>query len=221
MSLCWLSDDVLATMEPVIKFNKDHAEHEGVPEDAPHGAGPGFVGTPPNRPHGKTASAEADALGEAAEDAEAVSRARRHEVRDEISETGGPATDDNATSAPFTPRALGEGRQAENARVAPAVGGASADGSVGNRPAGIARPDQPDDLKLISGVGPKIEAILNELGIYRFEQVAAWNKAERDWVDHHIQFHGRIERDDWVGQAKALAEGGEAEYIRVFGKKPR
>ncbi|GLR49647.1 NADH-quinone oxidoreductase subunit E [Shinella yambaruensis] len=90
-----------------------------------------------------------------------------------------------------------------------------------NRPAAIARPQTPDDLKLISGVGPKIEGILHELGIFTFAQVAAWKKAEREWVDSYLNFKGRIERDDWVRQAKALAKGGEAEYIRVFGKKPR
>ncbi|MER8414688.1 MULTISPECIES: ABC transporter ATP-binding protein [unclassified Mesorhizobium] len=88
MSLCWLSDDVLATMEPVIKFDKEHAAHEGVPDDAPHGDGPGFAGTPPKRPRGKTGSAEADAARQAGEETEAVSKARRHEVRDEVSETG-------------------------------------------------------------------------------------------------------------------------------------
>ena len=77
-----------------------------------------------------------------------------------------------------------------------------------------------DDLKLISGVGPKIEGILHELGIYTYAQVAAWKKAEREWVDGYLNFKGRIERDDWVKQAKALAKGGDAEYIRVFGKKP-
>jgi NADH-quinone oxidoreductase subunit E len=90
-----------------------------------------------------------------------------------------------------------------------------------NRPAGIEKPAAPDDLKLISGVGPKIEAILNELGIFTFAQVGAWKKAEREWVDGYLNFKGRIERDDWVKQAKALAKGGEAEYIKVFGKKPR
>ena len=90
-----------------------------------------------------------------------------------------------------------------------------------NRPAGIARPASPDDLKLVSGVGPKIEGILNELGIFTFAQVAAWKEAEREWVDSYLNFKGRIERDDWVRQAEALAKGGEAEYIRVFGKKPR
>ncbi|MCL6706679.1 NADH-quinone oxidoreductase subunit E [Pseudomonas sp. R2.Fl] len=90
-----------------------------------------------------------------------------------------------------------------------------------NRPAGIEKPATPDDLKMISGVGPKIEGILNGLGIYTFAQVAGWKKAEREWVDGYLRFSGRIERDDWVKQAKALAKGGEAEYIKVFGKKPR
>ncbi|PBB21168.1 NADH-quinone oxidoreductase subunit E [Mesorhizobium sp. WSM4313] len=89
-----------------------------------------------------------------------------------------------------------------------------------NRPNGIERPATVDDLKLISGVGPKIEGTLHSLGIYTFAQVAAWKKAEREWVDGYLNFRGRIERDDWVKQAKALAKGGVAEYIRVFGKKP-
>ena len=89
-----------------------------------------------------------------------------------------------------------------------------------NRPAGIDKPALVDDLKLISGVGPKIEGILHSLGIFTFTQVASWKKAEREWVDAYLSFHGRIDRDDWVKQAKALAKGGVAEYIRVFGKKP-
>jgi NADH-quinone oxidoreductase subunit E len=89
-----------------------------------------------------------------------------------------------------------------------------------NRPAGIDKPAAVDDLKLISGVGPKNETILHSLGIYTFAQVASWKKAERDWVDGYLNFHGRVEREDWVKQAKALAKGGVAEYIRVFGKKP-
>ena len=89
------------------------------------------------------------------------------------------------------------------------------------KPKGIRKPAKPDDLKMISGVGPKIEGILNGLGIYKFEQVSKWKKAERDWVDGYLKFKGRIDRDDWVKQAKALAKGGAEEYIRVFGKKPR
>jgi len=83
------------------------------------------------------------------------------------------------------------------------------------------KPAKFDNLKLISGVGPKLESILNGLGIYKFEQVSKWKKAEREWVDNFLKFKGRIDRDDWVKQAKALAKGGVEEYIRVFGKKPR
>jgi peptide/nickel transport system ATP-binding protein len=110
-SLCWLSDDVLATMEPVIRFDAEHAAHEGVPEDATHGEGPGFAGEPPQRPHGKTASAAAGDLGEDAEEDEAAMRARRHERRDEDSEPH--AADDHSHVAPFGPRTLGQGRQSE------------------------------------------------------------------------------------------------------------
>lgn len=107
---------------------------------------------------------------------------------------------------------------AAKAEAAPAAKPALTDK---NRPAGIEKPAAPDDLKMISGVGPKIEATLNDIGIFTFSQVAGWKKAEREWVDGYLNFRGRIERDDWVKQAKALAKGGEAEYIKVFGKKPR
>jgi NADH-quinone oxidoreductase subunit E len=112
-----------------------------------------------------------------------------------------------------------EGGDADEKQPAAAVAKPSLNDK--NRPAGIERPATVDDLKLISGVGPKIEGILHELGIFTFAQVASWKKAEREWVDLYLNFKGRIERDDWVKQAKALAKGGEAEYIRVFGKKPR
>jgi NADH-quinone oxidoreductase subunit E len=102
---------------------------------------------------------------------------------------------------------------------APAAGKPSLDSK--DRPAGIEKPETPDDLKMISGVGPKIEGTLNSLGIYTFAQIAAWQKPERDWVDGYLNFKGRIDRDDWVRQAEVLATGGEAEYIKVFGKKPR
>lgn len=71
-----------------------------------------------------------------------------------------------------------------------------------------------DDLKLISGVGPKLEGTLNELGIWHYSQIAALRKKEIEWVDARLRFKGRIERDDWVGQAKVLAKGGETEFSK-------
>ncbi len=115
----------------------------------------------------------------------------------------------------------GETKSEGGADAKPAAATAKPSLEDKNRPAGIAKPDAPDDLKLISGVGPKIEGTLHELGIFTFAQVAGWKLAEREWVDGYLNFKGRIERDDWVKQAEALAKGGEAEYIKVFGKKPR
>ena len=64
-----------------------------------------------------------------------------------------------------------------------------------------------DDLKKISGVGPKLEGTLHEIGVYHFWQIAEWGKAEIDYMDDRLSFKGRIERDDWIGQAKDLAKG--------------
>jgi NADH-quinone oxidoreductase subunit E len=89
-----------------------------------------------------------------------------------------------------------------------------------SRPAGIEKPASVDDLTLISGVGPKVESTLQSLGIYTFAQIAEWNDDHRSWVDGYLNFKGRIDRDEWVKQAEALARGGVDEYIRVFGKKP-
>ncbi|MCB2095102.1 MAG: NADH-quinone oxidoreductase subunit NuoE [Rhodobacteraceae bacterium] len=70
-----------------------------------------------------------------------------------------------------------------------------------------------DDLKLIKGVGPKLEALLNSLGFYHFDQVANWNAAELSWVDDNLEgFKGRASRDSWIDQAKLLAAGGETEF---------
>jgi predicted flap endonuclease-1-like 5' DNA nuclease len=64
-----------------------------------------------------------------------------------------------------------------------------------------------DDLKLISGVGPKLEQKLNSIGIWHYDQVASWTQGEIDWVNAAISFRGRIERERWVTQARALLEG--------------
>jgi len=68
-----------------------------------------------------------------------------------------------------------------------------------------------DDLKRISGVGPKIEGILNTLGIYRFDQIAAWTRENVDWVDEQLKFKGRIDREGWIEQAAKLAMSEKGE----------
>ncbi len=63
-----------------------------------------------------------------------------------------------------------------------------------------------DDLKKISGVGPALEKKLHALGITTYAQIAAFSKADIDRVDDELSFKGRIEREDWLSQAKKLDE---------------
>ena len=64
-----------------------------------------------------------------------------------------------------------------------------------------------DDLKVINGIGPKMEGVLNSFGIQAWEQLAALKKNEVVAVNEALDFFpGRIERDDWVNQAKGLCK---------------
>ncbi len=67
------------------------------------------------------------------------------------------------------------------------------------------RDGKADDLKRISGVGPKLEETLHGLGIYHFDQIAEWGPETVAWVDNYLSFKGRINREGWIDQAKALA----------------
>lgn len=87
----------------------------------------------------------------------------------------------------------------------------------GIRPSALDAPrgGQADDLKRIKGIGPKLEKLCNELGFWHFDQIAAWTADEVAWVDANLEgFRGRVTRDQWVAQAKTLAEGGETDFSR-------
>ncbi len=73
-----------------------------------------------------------------------------------------------------------------------------------------ARDGRADDLKLISGIGPKLEQKLNSLGIWHYAQIADWTQANIDWVNAAISFRGRIEREKWVPQARQLIQDAGA-----------
>lgn len=87
------------------------------------------------------------------------------------------------------------------------------------RPTGlaVARRGGPDDLQRISGVGPVIERTLHGLGFFHFDQIAGWTASEVAWVGEHLNFPGRIEREEWVAQARLLAAGDEATFARLYG----
>ncbi|OAN63824.1 hypothetical protein [Sphingomonas sp. TDK1] len=76
-----------------------------------------------------------------------------------------------------------------------------------------------DDLTRLKGVGPKLAARLNELGITRFAQLAALDAAAARALDAQLgSFQGRMTRDRWIEQARFLATGDTAGYEAVFGK---
>ncbi|MGB5558115.1 MAG: NADH:ubiquinone oxidoreductase, partial [Paracoccaceae bacterium] len=78
-----------------------------------------------------------------------------------------------------------------------------------------ARAGGPDDLKQIKGVGPKLEGELHKIGVYHFDQVAAWTKKEVNWMDENLAgVRQRVSRDGWVEQAKILAKGGTTEFSK-------
>lgn len=88
--------------------------------------------------------------------------------------------------------------------------------SVDNRPVLLSAPrgGEKDNLTRIKGIGVNIEKTLNALGIYHFDQIAEWSKEDVAWIDTRLSFPGRAEREDWVSQARALAEGEETEFSK-------
>jgi predicted flap endonuclease-1-like 5' DNA nuclease len=77
----------------------------------------------------------------------------------------------------------------------------------------------PNDLLQIKGIGPKLNALLNRLGVTRFDQIAAWKAKEIGAVDSHLgAFQGRITRDDWIDQASLLANGQITSFEARYGK---
>ncbi len=71
-----------------------------------------------------------------------------------------------------------------------------------------ARNGAPDDFTLIEGVSPLQQGTLNALGVFHFDQIAAWSPDHVAWVDSYLRLLGRIDEEDWVAQAAELARDG-------------
>ncbi len=85
----------------------------------------------------------------------------------------------------------------------------------GGDPADAARrPAAGDDLKRIRGIGVLIEKKLNAMGVTGYAQIANWSAGDIDKVSQMLDFKGRIERENWVEQARILAAGGQTEFSR-------
>ena len=149
------------------------------------------------------AKAEADRLAaEAAAKAEADRLAAEAAAKAEADRLAAEAAAAKAEADRLAAEAEADQLAAEVAASAPTT--VTAD----DRPPALPAPDgTADDLKLIKGIGPKNERILNEIGVHHFSQIAAWSPGQASWVGDHMAFPGRIEREHWIAQAKLLAAG--------------
>lgn len=131
-----------------------------------------------------------------------------------VASTG--ASDAPAAAPPVAKAATTVGEAPATAKAAKTPAAKATPVAADGKPATLtaARESGADDLKLLKGVGPALEKTLNELGFYHFDQVAAWRKAEVEWVDSRLKFKGRIVRDEWIKQAKTLAKGGVTEFSK-------
>ncbi|MCF6245080.1 MAG: hypothetical protein L3J43_08580 [Sulfurovum sp.] len=76
------------------------------------------------------------------------------------------------------------------------------------------RSEGKNNLSRIKGIGTKIEESLNDIGVYHFDQIAAWGAEDITWADETLGFPGRVDREKWVEQAKILATGGDTEFSK-------
>ncbi len=146
-----------------------------------------------------------------------MNRARQASITSEIMEivSGAAALDDGdavsgyvdmgddyfgaqlgAPSAPAAGAASPTAAGPQHAAAAPAAM------TTGTSTATIDLPADADDLKLIKGVATVLEGRLHEMGIFTFKEITSWTADDMDRIDDHLGFEGRIERDDWQGQAR-------------------
>lgn len=114
-----------------------------------------------------------------------------------------PVTEEKPAKTAAAPRGKAKAEKADVVEVPAAVDQKPAKATTRKKVS------KADDLKRISGIGPKVEQVLNGLGVTRYAEIAAWTADDIARFDTALGFAGRIGRDDWVGQAKALM-GGKA-----------
>lgn len=136
--------------------------------------------------------------------------------------------DADATRTTFTPTPEPTPTPVAPVAAAAATGGAVAassnddDASVQSeegKPKIAAAVGAPDDLTRIKGIGPKLNELCQSLGVRRFDQIAKWKAADVAEVDQYLKIKGRIDRDEWVKQAKLLAAGEDAKHKANYGMK--
>ena len=79
-----------------------------------------------------------------------------------------------------------------------------------------ARHGAPDDLTLIEGVSPLQQTTLNAIGVFHFDQIAAWTPENVAWIERYFRLRGRVTNEAWVEQAEDLARDGVIAARRVL-----
>lgn len=131
-----------------------------------------------------------------------MNRARQASITSEIMEIvgGAAALDGGDNIAPYAD--MGDGLFGGAVPESVPTGSASAAQPAGTATATLERPVDADDLKRIKGVATVLEGRLHGLGIFTFKEITTWNAEDMDRIDDHLGFEGRIQRDDWQGQAR-------------------
>jgi predicted flap endonuclease-1-like 5' DNA nuclease len=122
-----------------------------------------------------------------------------------------PAKSSSAQSSPAK-AATARSTPAKKAAAKPAAAKSTTSKSTASRASG----GKPDNLRRLIGIGPVNEKLLRGQGVTSFAQIAAWTTADIERIEHALQFGGRVEREQWVEQARLLAAGDEKEFARRF-----
>ena len=166
------------------------------------------------------AEKEEDAKKEAAEKINAEAEAAKRKTEEEASVKKAAAEKEKIEKAAIEKAASEKAAaqaQAESEEKAEAEE-ASADASAPEGLLDAPRNGKKDNLTRIKGIGVKIDQALNGIGIWHLDQIAVWTEENMAWADRELAFPGRAKRDDWVGQAKLLAEGKETEFSKRVDK---
>jgi NADH-quinone oxidoreductase subunit E len=119
--------------------------------------------------------------------------------------------------------AAGEVKQLAGMKALTVKSDLSAAGDLDPRPANMLsapRGGKADDLKLIWGVGDKLERVLNDAGIYHFDQIASWSDKDLAWFDRKFGEAGaKAKSDKWIEQCRKLASGWRPE--NSSGERPK
>lgn len=149
------------------------------------------------------AEAEAEAEAEESESEPALAEEAVAEPEVEASSSATVEQEDGESEPAAEPAVEAEAPAADPEDVHPSE--AMLAELEGVQPEQIEKPDNGgDDLTAITGIGPRIGEVLNELGIFSYAQIAAWTPENETWIENHLSFKGRVSRENWVEQAKAL-----------------